>query len=550
MTTENAKHPVPREVKVRVHDGVEIAVALYMPAGDGRFPVLLAPSPYRYDNNSLPASPQFLWRETGPIDFYLEYGYVYAHMDVRGCGKSGGEFRLLDRNEQKDLYDVIEWLGRQPWSNGKVGGIGQSYFCMLQWWMAIAKPPSLACIAAFDGLNDPYRASVYQGGILGDFFGSYWWNQNRLINLHPANGQYPREQTCDLNLLLQQHPAYDDFWRERCAAERLHEIEVPLYSIGVWGKVDLHTRGNIEGFRRASGPKKLKMIGPINAFVANREFSGRELHEKLLLPFYELYLKGKASDYEKRPTVEYFVRGADAVRNAESWPPAGVRHVAWNLNAQKSGSVTSLNDGSLTRDAVGGEGKTSYTYPNPGWMFGVVGLGPNNAPDPARRVLTFTTAPLAQDLEIAGPILLTLYAASSRDDMDFFVKLSEQMPQSAEDRGKGLNPASYWITKGWLRASHRALDPKKSTPMEPYHTHSNPEPIEPGRIYRFDISLEPMAHRFKKGNRVRLEIVNGDSALSDMLWTHYYLPSKIGTDTIFHSGEHPSALTLPVMEGA
>ena len=90
---------------------------------------------------------------------------------------------------------------RQPWSNGKVGGIGQSYFCMLQWWMAIQKPPSLACIAAFDGLNDPYRASVYQGGILGDFFGSYWWNQNRIINRNPANGEHPREQNCDLNLL-------------------------------------------------------------------------------------------------------------------------------------------------------------------------------------------------------------------------------------------------------------------------------------------------------------------------------------------------------------
>jgi putative CocE/NonD family hydrolase len=248
----------PREVKIRVHDGVDIAVALYMPEGDGRFAVVLGASPYRYDNNSLPASPQFLWRETGPIGLYVERGYVYAQMDVRGCGKSGGEFRFLDRNEQKDLYDVIEWLGHRPWSNGKVGGIGQSYFCMLQWWMAIQKPPLLACIAAFDGLNDPYRASVYQGGMLGDFFGSYWWNQNRIINRHPANGEFPREQTCDLNLLVQQHPTYDDFWRERCAAERLHEIEVPLYSIGVWGKIDLHTRGNIDGFRRARGPKEVE----------------------------------------------------------------------------------------------------------------------------------------------------------------------------------------------------------------------------------------------------------------------------------------------------
>ena len=538
-----------REVKVRVHDGVEIAVALYMPDGAARFPVVLAPSPYRYDNNSLPAGPQFLWRETGPIELYVERGYVYAHMDVRGSGKSGGEFRLLDRHEQQDLYDVVEWLGRQEWSNGKVGGIGQSYFCMSQWWMAIQKPPSLACICAFDGLNDPYRASVYQGGMLGDFFGSYWWNQNRIINRYPANGEYPREQPYDLNLRVQEHPTYDEFWRERCAAERLDEIEVPLYSVGVWGKVDLHTRGNIDGFRRAKGPKKLKMIGPVNAFVANREFNSRELHEKMLLPFYDHYLKGQKTEYADRPTVEYFVRGAEAVRACETWPPPGVRYATWHLSGQKSGSVTSLNDGTLSREAASGGDKTSYAYPNPGWMMGVVGFGPNNAPDPARRVLTFTTAPLERDLEIAGPIKLTLYASSTRNDMDFFVKLSEQMPQAAEDRGKTLNPASYWITKGWLRASHRALDPHKSTEMEPYHSHTDPQPVEPGKIYRFDISVEPMAHRFKKGNRMRLEIVNGDSVVTDVLWTHYYVPSKIGTDTIHHSTEHPSALVLPVMEG-
>ncbi|MGB6505328.1 MAG: CocE/NonD family hydrolase, partial [Xanthobacteraceae bacterium] len=446
--------PRPHEVKIRVHDGVEIAVALYMPQGDGPFPVVLAPSPYRYDNNSLPASPQFLWRETGPIELYVERGYVYAHMDIRGCGKSGGEFRLLDKSEQKDLYDVIEWLGHQQWSSGKVGGIGQSYFCMSQWWMAIQKPPSLACICAFDGLNDPYRASVYQGGMLGDFFGSYWWNQNRIINRHPANGEFPREQPYDLNLHIQEHPTYDGFWRERAAAERLDEIEVPLYSVGVWGKVDLHTRGNIDGYRRAKGEKKLKMIGPVNAFVANREFNSRELHEKMLLPFYDHYLKGEQTEYLQRPAIEYFVRGADAVRAAETWPPAGVRYTTWHLSGEKSSSVTSLNDGALTRDKASGADKTSYAYPDPGWMMGVVGFGPNNAPDPARRVLTFTTAPLAEDLEIAGPIKLTLYASSTRNDMDFFVKLSEQMPQSNEDRAKTLNPASFWITKGWLRASH------------------------------------------------------------------------------------------------
>tara|TARA_B100000315_G_scaffold247251_1_gene275711 strand:- start:5792 stop:7444 length:1653 start_codon:yes stop_codon:yes gene_type:complete len=550
MTEEINQLPAPREVKVTVHDGIEIAVALYMPEGEGPFPALFAPSPYRYDNNKVPATPQFLWRETGPIGFYLDQGYVYAQMDVRGCGQSGGEFRLLDKNETMDLYDVIEWLGSQDWSNGKVGGLGQSYFCMLQWWMAILKPPSLACIAAFDGLNDPYRASAYTGGILGDFFGSYWWNQNRIINRHPANRGPSIEQTYDLNLAVQQHPTYDDFWRERCAAERLNEIEVPLYSIGIWGKIDLHTRGNIDGYRGASGPKKLRMNGPINAFAANREFNSVEMHQELLLPFYDHYLKGLDTNYKDRPEVEYFMRGADEYRTADSWPPAGVNYLTWHLNGDESGSVTSFNDGGLSRETPSGTDATSYSYPDPNWLMGVVGMGPAGVPDPARRVLTFTTDPLAEDLEIAGPIKLVLYISSSETDADFFVKLSEQMPQAPEEREKGLNPAYVCLTKGWLRASHRALDLEKSTEMEPYHSHSDPEPIEPGKVYQLDISIEPMAHRFKQGNRLRLEIVNGDSVVTDVIWTHYYLPHKIGTDTIYHSEEYPSALTLPVMEGA
>ena len=541
---------VPREVKVRMRDGVEMAVALYMPAGNGPFPTLFAASPYRYDNNTLPAGPQFLWRETGPIDFYVGKGYVYAHMDVRGVGKSGGEFRWLDANEQRDLVEVVEWLARQSWSNGKVGGIGQSYYCMLQWWMGIQKPKGLACIAAFDGLLDPYRASAYQGGIRSDFFGSYWWNQNRVINLEPANGQAPRLQSFDLNAAIMAHPTYDDFWKERNAAERVGEIEVPLFSVGIWGKVDLHTRGNIQGYLAARGPKKLRMIGPINAFAANREFNSAEMHEQLLLPFYDHYLKGLPTNYTERPAVQYFVRGADTFRTANTWPPENVRYVSWQLSGQTSGSVSSLNDGSLLRQATSGPDNTAYRYPNPGWLFGVVGLGPNMQPDPVRRVLTWTTPALEQDLEMAGPIKLTLFASSTARDTDFFVKLSEQQAQSPEDRAKGLNPASFWITKGWLRASHRATNAAKSTEMEPYRDHTNPQPIEPGQVYRYDISIEPMAHRFRKGSRVRLELVNGDSTITDVLWTHYYSPSKMGTDTVWHSAQYPSALTLPVTEGA
>ena len=111
---------------------------------------------------------------------------------------------------------------------------------------------------------------------------------------------------------------------------------------------------------------------------------------------------------------------------------------------------------------------------------------------------------------------------------------------------KGLNPHAETVSRGWLRASHRALDRERSTEMEPYHTHVAPEPLVPGEIYRFDISIEPMAYRFAAGHRIRLEIVNGDSPVTELLWTHYYRPDKIGADTIHHDTVRPSVLILPV----
>jgi putative CocE/NonD family hydrolase len=184
-------------------------------------------------------------------------------------------------------------------------------------------------------------------------------------------------------------------------------------------------------------------------------------------------------------------------------------------------------------------------------MSGVVGFGPSGPAggfDPVRRVLTFTTAPLEKDLEIAGPIKLALYASSTAKDTDFVIKLAEQYPQTGEERAKGLNPPSQLVTKGWLRASHRALDARHSTEMEPYHTHVDPQPLTPGEVCKLEISIEPNAYRFKQGSRIRLEIVNGDSPITDVLWTHYYQPDKIGQDTIHHSARYPSQLVLPVME--
>jgi predicted acyl esterase len=527
-----------KEVLIPVRDGTTIGAAVYAPETSGRFPALLAASPYRYDNNVLPAGPQFLWRETGPIEFYVKQGYAYVHMDVRGCGKSGGEFELLGANEQNDLYDVVEWIARQPWSNGKVGGLGQSYFCMSQWWLGIMAPPALACLGAYDGLNDPYRASCYQGGIPGQFFPGYWWNQNRIINRFPANGAAPREQKTDLDALLAAHPTYDEFWRSRSAWERLPEIKVPLYSIGIWGKIDLHTRGNIDGFRRAQGPRKLQMRGPPNAWAANAEFNSVELHEKVLLPFYDLYLKGIKTDYEKRPSVEYFVRGANVFKSAETWPPPGVKYKSWYLSGEKVGSCYLPQRWNAFRHASGWQHLLHVPQSRLGERRGGVRAVRTSHFDPVRRVLTFTTCAAGE-----GP-------RDRRPDQAGPLRLLE--PQ----RHRLLRQARRAVSAGECAARDQGLAARlaprarsrHSTEMEPYHTHANPSRSSRARSPSSRISVEPNAFQFKKGNRIRLELANGDSPVTDVLWTHYYAPSKIGQDTFWHSAKYPSALILPTHE--
>jgi predicted acyl esterase len=540
--------PVPQIVEIVASDGVRLAAAVYKPEGDGPFPALFAASPYRFDNNTLPASPQFLWRETGPIGFYVGQGYAYVHLDLRGCGRSQGEFGFLDRIDQQDLYDALEWVGRQHWCNGNVGTIGQSYYCMTQWFLGALQPPALKCIGAHDGLADLYRAGCYHGGIPCDFFPGYWWYQNRFINRFPALGP-SREQLADLTTMITGHPLLDEFWRERSAEALLERIKVPLFSSGVWGKMQLHTRGNIDGFQRATGPKKLRMSAAPNAWAAAAEYASEEFHRSVMLPFYDHYLKGIPTSWLERPAVEYFVRGSMQRRTAAQWPPENISYQRLFLSAAKSGSVHSLNDGMLHSLAPTPSGATPYTYPNPEWVSGVVGFGPKGPAagfDPARRVLTFTTAPLAADLEIAGPIRATIYASSSATDTDFFLKLCDQTPDDPSRLATNTNPGFEVVSRGWLRASHRALDPDRSTPEVPVHPHDREEPLIPGEIQAFEISLEPQAYRFAAGHRIRLEISNGDSPVSEALWPHFYRPDRIGTDHIYHGHDHPSCLVLPV----
>ncbi len=169
------KVKVEKDVFIEMRDGVHVAVDVYRPDADGQFPVLYASSPYQKDLYYLPAVPTFHMRETNKIEWFVERGYVYINHDIRGSGKSvEGQWRWHSMEERWDHYDVIEWAAEQPWSTGKVGMIGESYYAWTQWMAASLAPPHLACIVPFDGGADMYRDVAYHGGIFASGFPSSW----------------------------------------------------------------------------------------------------------------------------------------------------------------------------------------------------------------------------------------------------------------------------------------------------------------------------------------------------------------------------------------
>ena len=546
MTEHGIK--VEKGITVRMRDGIQISLCVYRPDAPGQYPILFAASPYQYEMDEVPAYPLFLWRETGPVEWYVSQGYAYVHADVRGSGHSEGEFEFMGPNEQQDYLELIAWMIKQPWSNGRVGGIGQSYYAMAQWLMATYNPPGLACIIPYDGLVDQYRCSNYHGGIFCSYR-SVWYTSLRADNMHRPAGKMGRPpMKFDLVGAITEHTLDDEFWKVRSPYWRLDKIKCPVLSIGHWGKMGLHLRGNIVGYEELKAPKKLVVTGARNTFEAHKMFDQVDFHEKECLPFYDLHLKGKNNGFMETEPVKIFVRGANVWRGDEEWPPKRAKYVPWYLRKGPSGSVTSLNDGGLSAQMpAADEPSTSYTYPDWEWVNGVTVTAPDGRVDAVRRVLTFTSAPLEADLEVTGPIVLKLFASSTAIDTRFIVKLSDQQPQDDAARKSGAQPAFVPVSKGWLNASHREKDEARSTPTRPFYTHTNPQPIEPGKVYEFDIEVLPVSYVFKKGHRIRLEIANGDSAATDSVFTHPYHPTLMGTDTFHHDGRHASCIMLPVM---
>lgn len=524
------------EIQTTTRHGDLVRADVYLPPTGGPFPVVLGASPYQKSLRYLPPVSVFPFTEYGPIQLYLDNGYAYVAMDVPGSGRSEGTWDPVSRAEGEAIHDMIEHISTLDWCTGAIGMIGMSHYCWSQWNAARTRPPHLKTIVAYDGATDMYRDWMYHGGIPIQGFLNSWLFGSILLQ-HDASGIDFAVGEKDKAIYEMYRHSFDDEWqRRRSPFWELPEVDIPVFSIGVWGKAALHLRGNFEGFDRVRGPKQLLVAHPGSFGQAQAYFFDEEFHRAELLPWYDHHLKGVDNGVMGRDPVRFYVNGEGDYRSSTTWPPSDTYSSTFYLSGERSGAVTSLNDGSLTESVPADSGATSWSYPDPKWMAGVTTFDKFGVPDHVARVNTFTTAPMDRDREFTGQGVLVLHASTDQTDMDVIVKLS--LVSGQPDAGMPIK-----VSQGWLRASHRAEDPELTTDMRPFHAHQQAEPLQPGEIYELRIEMLPMSVLAKKGDRLRLEVSNQDSYITDAPMTHWY-GRKVGQDSYHHGGVHPSALSL------
>jgi uncharacterized protein len=551
---------VEKDAPIPMNDGIVLRANVYRPAADGRFPVVLAHGVYGKDIHFADGfKPQwdklmeifpdicrngstgkYLRWETVDPERWVPDGYVVIQVDSRGTGKSPGYLDPRSPREMQDFYDCIEWAGTQPWSNGKVGLAGISYYGFTQWAVAAMQPPHLAAICPWEGFVDYYRDSTHQGGIFSNVFTTAWWPRQVLVNQYGNAKTIHRDREtgerttggpalsdamlagsrADYPGDLLRHPLDDAWYRER--TPDLSRIKVPVLSAGNWGGPGLHLRGNIEGFLGAGAQEKWLSLH------VGTHFESFYLPEYVAMQkrFFDRYLKGVENGWDKEPRVQISVRRPDgSARRMESeFPLARTRWTRFYLDAANK---------RIAPGVPTAESSTSYD---------ALGDG-----------VDFSTAPFEEETEICGFITLRLWVSSSTTDMDIFATLRVFDPAGKEVTFIGAHEMTT-MTKGWLRVSHRKLDPKRSLPFRVFHAHDEIQKMTPGEVYPVDVEVWPTSMVFPKGYRLVLTLQGRDFEFPGtpgrMLHNHPEdrNPTEFaGLNTITTGASKESYLLLPII---
>lgn len=491
--------------RLRMRDGAELAYDVFRPFAPGeKFPALLSWSPYtRQLQHTLAPIGQ---NEAGLTEFWVPRGYAQVIADVRGSNDSDGAWDHWGPQEQADLKETIEFIAEQPWCTGKVGMVGCSYFAMSQLLAAEQQPGGLAAIFPYDAMTDLYRDAYYHGGIY-TAWARFWYQDLAFLNLTSGRLKDPSGFRYHFNRVLSgQDPLDCAYYQERSSGSNLHKVKVPAYFGCDWVFFGLHLRGAFIGWENIppATPKKM-LIGqepkPRRPFAA---YHGEALR------WYDHYLKGMDSGIWEGAPINIYIQGEDTWRGESEWP---IARTGWKeLYLTPQGGFS---------EGPGPAGELRYTH-TPGTRE--VKLG--------EPKLIWRTEPAANPFEVTGPLVLKLVASADQPDSHWFAFLKDEAPDGA----------LRLLTRGWLKASHRALDPGKSRPWRPWHPHDRVEPVPPGEAAEYLIEIIPTSNLFKEGHRLRLELSTSDPA-SDLIYTHE--PLWHGVTNTVHMGRGGSRLLAP-----
>jgi uncharacterized protein len=562
---------VQHDVPMKTRDGVTLYADIYRPNSPDKFPVILMRTPYDKSVG---------WA-VGPAAQMVRRGYIVIIQDVRGRYTSEGEWYPF-RHEQADGYDTVEWAAALPYSNGKVGMMGASYVGATQMLAAIAQPPHLTAIAPNVTASNYHNGWTYQNGAFEQWFDQNWTSQlaqNTLQRLIEENtdarkgvpalpladysvfnfGQLPADAQLTSKIAPYYgdwlaHSDYDDYWKQWSIEENFSKISVPMLQVGGW--YDIFNGGTLRNYMGAKAhgaTEAARTQQHLLIEIGGRAGFGRRIgdvdfgphavenvYTNVILDWYDYLFKGIKNEYATDKPVKIFVMGANEYRQEDDWPPPQAQYTKYFLHSNGKGNSL-RGDGSLSTTVPKAEPADSYVYnpSNPVPTFGGplccdeqhMEPGPRDQRGVENRddVLIYTTGPLSRDLEVTGPVTAILFVKSSAVDTDFTAKLMDVAPDGfAQD-----------LTEGILRMRYRDSAERASF-------------MNPGQVYQITVDLWATSNVFLRGHSIRLEIASSNfprfdrnlNTGEDIKFARVSVPA---TNVIFHDGQHPSALVLPVI---
>jgi len=555
---------VERDMAVPMRDGVVLRADVHKPASGGPFPVLVERTPYN--------------KEGKKFDAFVKAGYIVVCQDTRGRYKSDGEFESLCRfktHDAEDGYDTVEWAARLPGSNGKVGTFGTSYNAFLQWRLAPLQPPSLVAMAAnsiparMTDLEGP--GTIRPGRRLQWFFRTIspdlWkragrpgpqttkeaakvWDDGegeRLLHFLPwlrlPDHVFATETDAVRAWLREPHR---DPWQLDKGCTR---ITVPNQNFTGWydhcnGTIDLHRAMVRHGSTPTARKGQRLIIGPWgHSTLGKRKIGDLDFGPNAAMDvtaaqirWFDYWLKGKPTGVDKDAPVKIFVMGANRWRDETEWPPKRAKPTTLFL-ASGGKANTPAGDGRLmSKVATAASDRYRYDPRDPvptQWGKTMFTVPADQRPLAKRQdILVYQTEPLTEPVDVTGHAEVTLYAASSAPDTDFFARLIDVAPDGvARD-----------VAMGMVRARYRDRLTK-------------PKLLKPGEVTRFTIRLGPTSNEFRPGHRIRLDITSSDFPNYDR--NHNTAADQnadaelaVAEQTVHHGGRWASKLVLPVVAQA